>query len=155
MKPAIRFAAVVVVSLLAFAASAPAELAKWDQAKVTELGKQLETATGELFQSFRRQPEPTRGSPQRQRFFQLRQEVRQLRRDSRSLSRSLQRGEDQEATAPIYRSMMQTVRAARDNARSVFSGADVQERAGVAMDILNQLTPFYDASATPLAPVNR
>jgi len=154
VKPAIR-SAVVVVSLLAFAAGAPAELAKWDQAKVTELGKQLETATNELWQSFRRQPEPTRASPQRKRFFQLRQEIRQLRREARSLSRALQRGEDQEATEPSYRSMMQTVRAARDNARVVFSGADVQQRAGVVLDILNQLTPFYDASAPPLAPVSR
>ena len=112
MKTAVRCAAVA-ISLIAFAASAQAELTPWDQAKVTELAKQLETATNELFQAFRRQPAPTKGSPQRSAFFQLQQEIRHLRRESRSMSRALQRGADLEETQPSYQSMMETVRRVR------------------------------------------
>lgn len=154
MRLAVR-SAVVAVSLLALASSAPAELQKWDQAKVTELAKQLETATSELWQSFRRQPPPTLGSAQRKSYFRLQQEIRQLRREARSLSRALQRGADFDEAEPSYRSMMQTVRAAQDNARGVFSGADVRQRADAAREILNQLAPYFDADAAPLAPVSR
>jgi hypothetical protein len=154
MKSAVRCAAVA-VSLLAFAGSARAELTPWDQAKVTELGKQLETATNELFQAFRRQPAPTKGTSQRAPYFQLQQEIRHLRREARSMSRALQRGADLEETQPSWQSMMQTVRTAQDRARRVFSGADVQERANAAREILNQLAPYFDPNATPLQPVGR
>jgi hypothetical protein len=154
MRPVIR-SVVLCLALLVLASGARAELTPWDQAKVTELAKQLETATGALSDAFRKQPQPTLGSAQRKSFFQLRQEVRQLRRESRSLSRALQQGEGQEETLPSFESMMRTVRSATDIARRTFSGADIQTRADAARDILNQLAPYYDPNFTPLQPGRR
>ena len=90
MKPAVRFAVVAAALVFAVAASARAEVTPWDQAKVTELAKQLETATNDLNETFRRQPVPSVGSMQSRAFFRLRHEIRSLRRESRSLSRALQ-----------------------------------------------------------------
>jgi hypothetical protein len=145
--------ALSIVALAAPASAAPAQA--WDQAKVTELGKQLETATDELWNTFRKQPAPTVGSMQSRSYFRLQQQLRQLRREARSLSRALQGGAGHDETLPSLESMMQTVRAAQDEARRVFSGVEVRDRAQAARDVLNQLTPYFDASIPPVEPVQR
>jgi hypothetical protein len=151
---AARFAALT-ICCLALATAGHAELAPWDQARVTELGKQLEAATLALDQSVQRIPPPGPGSPQRLGHFRLQQQTRQLRREARSMSRSLQRGADKDQAQPSWESMMLTVRDARENARRMLTAPDVQERANTAREILNQLAPFFDANAQPLEPVAR
>lgn len=155
MKSAARFAVITAVLALALATSARAEVTPWDQAKVTELAKQLEAATNALNETFRRQPTPSAGSMQSRAFFRLRHEIRSLRRDARSLSRALQTGEGHDATLPSFMSLMQTVAAARDEAPRVFSSVDVVERADAARAILNQLSPYYDATFPQLERVTR
>ena len=139
--------------LAAPASAAPAQA--WDQEKVTELGKQLETATDALWEAFRLQPPPNVGSVQARSYFRLRQLLRQIRREARSLSRDLQNGMGHDETLPSVESMMQTIRQAQDEARRVFSTADVRDRAQAARNVLNQLTPYYDASIAPVEPVQR
>lgn len=136
------------------AAAAPAPQ-KWDQAKVTELGKQLETATADLWTTFRKQPRPTQGQGQANSFFRLQQQIRQLRSEARSLSRSLQGGAGHDETLPSFESMMQTIRIAQDNARRVFTGADVREKADAARAVLNQMIPYYQADPRLLQPTTR
>ena len=136
------------------APAAPAPQA-WDQAKVTDLGKQLEAATSDLWTTFRRQPRPTIGQGQANSFFRLQQQIRQLRSEARSLSRSLQGGAGHDETLPSFESMMQTIRIAQANARRVFTGVDVREKADAARAVLNQMIPFYQADPTLLEPVGR
>ena len=136
MRHAIRTAAVA-ACLLALAAGARAELAPWDQAKVTDLAKQLEAASNELLRSFRAQPAPTKGSAQRRSYAVLQQDIRKLRTGTRALSTALQGGATRDQTLGRYRSLMQIARRAQDHARSVFSGAPVAERADAAREILN------------------
>jgi len=155
MQRAIRSTAAALCLVLALAVVARAELAPWDQARVTELAKQLASATSELSQTFRRQPPPQLGSPQRLVFFRLDREIRQLRRESSSLARSLERGADRDRAQPSYESMMETVRNARNNARRLFATADVQQRADAALEILNQLRPYFEPNAKPLEPAQR
>lgn len=148
----------VVLAVSTLALTAPAGAAPqqaWDQAEVTALGKQLETRTQELWDTFRRQPTPTAGSMQSRSFFRLQQQIRQLRREARSLSRSLQRGAGHDETLPSFESMMATVRAAQDEARRVFSGAEVRDQAQAAREVLNQLMPYFDTTAQPVEPVQR
>jgi hypothetical protein len=148
--------AALAVSLLALAAPAGAAPAQaWDQAKVTELGKQLETATDDLWQTFRRQPPPNIGSAQSRSYFRLQQQLRHLRREARSLSRALQRGAGHDEALPSFESMMQTVRSAQDESRRVFSGADVRDKAQAAREVLNQLMPYFETTATPVEPTQR
>jgi hypothetical protein len=154
MRATLRSAAVL-ACLLVFAAGARAELLAWDQARVTELAKQLDAATSALTQSFRRQPPLTKGAPHRQRYFRLQQEVRHLDREARSMSRALQRGADLDETLPSFDSMMVTVRRAQDDARRVFTVAEMHERADAVRAVLNQLAPYFDPGFTPLEPPAR
>ena len=155
MKPRIRLLASV-ICLVALAMTARAEIAAWDQAKVTELAQQLEATTAELSRIFRSQPQPTRGQPDRLTYFRLQQEVRFLRRESRTLSRALQRGADLEETLPSFESLPNTVGRAETKARRVFTIADMHQQADKARTILNQLGPYYDPNFKPLeAPARR
>lgn len=149
------FAVVVVVLSVAFATSARAEVTKWDQAKITALAQQLEVAANDLNETFRRQPVPSAGSMQSRAFFRLRHAIRALRRESRSLSRALQGGAGHDETLPSFTSLMQTVAAARDEAPRVFSSQDVVQRADAVRAILNQISPYYDATFPQLDRVTR
>ena len=152
----IRAAAAAAWVLFALApGAARAELEPWEQAKVTELAKQLAVATAELSRSFRLQPPPQLGSPQRLTFFRIDQEVRHLRRESSSLARALERGADRDQAQGSYESLMETVRRTRDKARRLFTTAEIAERADAALAILNQLRPYFEADAQPLEPVRR
>jgi hypothetical protein len=142
-------------SVLVAAAPARAELATWDQSKVTELAKRFAEATNELDDTFYKLPPPTRGSMQSRAYAQLRQKVRALRVEAGSLAGDLAKGEGYEETLPSYDSLMELVRDARRNSQRVFTTTDVQQKATAARLILNQLTPYYDPDAEPLGPAAR
>ena len=141
--------------VLAASAPAGADLAKWDQAKVSDLAKQLADATQALNDTFYLQPPPGRGSMQSRAYQELRQKIRMIRLEAGALSASLAKGEGHEETLPSYESLMQMVRDARRDAQQVFSTVDVQQKATAVRVILNQISPYYDPDAVPLAPATR
>ena len=140
---------------LAAAPAARAELAKWDQAKVTALAKQLSEATDAMNDTFYKQPPPSVGSMQSREYQQLRQRVRMIRMEAGSLSKSLAKGEGYEETLPSYESLMELVRDARRIVPSVFTTQDVQTKATAIRVVLNELAPYYDPDAVPLEPAMR
>jgi hypothetical protein len=136
-----------------FATPARAELASWDQAKVTSLAKQLDAAAQALYDTFFNQPKPIVG--QERAFYRLKQDIRHIKNDAKQLARELAKGAGREETQPSYEDLMQSVRRAQDNAARVFTAKDLNEKAGAARAVLNQISPYYDAAATPLEPVER
>jgi len=130
------------------AVPARAELAAWDQDKVTALAKQLEDASKALYDTFYKQPKV--GAGQSRPYYRLQQDVRRLRLDARGLSRALAGGAGRDETLPAYEDLMQTVRRAQDNARRVFTTKDVHDRADAARELLNQISRYYDPAAKPL-----
>ena len=147
--------AVTLCGVFATGTPAGADLAKWDQAKVTALAKQLADATQALNDTFYQQPPPGVASMQSRAYQQLRQKIRVIRMEAGALSSSLAKGEGYEETLPSYESLMEMVRAARRDAQQVFSTVDVQQKATAARLILNQISPYYDPDAVPLAPAAR
>jgi len=147
--------AVTLCGVFATGTPAGADLAKWDQAKVTALAKQLADATQALNDTFYQQPPPGVASMQSRAYQQLRQKIRVIRMEAGALSSSLAKGEGYEETLPSYESLMEMVRAARRDAQQVFSTTDVQQKATAARLVLNQLSPYYDPDAVPLAPATR
>jgi hypothetical protein len=135
--------------------AAGAELVPWDQAKVTGIASQLERAAQDLYDTFYKQPVPTVGSGQARSYQRLKQKIRGIRTQAHQLVGDLEKGEDREATLPAYEDLMQLVRSARDDARSVFTTQDVGEKAAVAREQLNQLGPYYDPDYEALQPVTR
>lgn len=149
----------VLASLLVFglaaslAAPARAELAAWDQAKVTALAKQLDVASKDLYDTFYKQPKV--GAGQQREYFRLKQDIRHIRNDARGLARALEGGAGREETLPAYEDLMQTVRRAQDNAARVFTTKDLQDKAAATRALLNQISRYYDADAKPLEPTTR
>ena len=149
-RPVVHLIFPLAMTLLLAAPASRAELAAWDQAAVTALGKELETAADALYYTFVNQPPPTLGSMQTY-YYRLKQEVRLLRVEARWLAESLEKGAGREETLPVYDHMMQLVRAARLDAGRV-AVQDVGERAAVVRGVLNQLGPYYDPDFHALAP---
>jgi hypothetical protein len=147
--------AIALVLLAGWAAPSRAELAAWDQAKVTELAKQLQEASKALYDTFYKQPVPVAASGQAQDYRNLKQEVRRVRSEARELADALAKGAGREDTLPIYEHLMMVIRDAREHSARVFTTQDVQQRASAVRQLLNQLTPYYDPDAAPLQPVRR
>lgn len=141
--------------LLVSTAPARAELTAWDQTKVSALAKQLVDATKSLYNTFYKQPVPTAGSGQTRAYQRLKQNVRRLQSEARELAGALEKGDGQEETLPLYEHLMVTVRDAREEARQVFTTADVTDKAAVVRNILNQLGPYYDPDFQQLQPATR
>jgi hypothetical protein len=121
-RPAVHLILPLAMTLLLSAPESRAELAVWNQAEVTALAKELETATHALYEIFIKKPAPSVGSTQSQAYYRLEQEVRVLRV------------------------------IARDDAAKTFTTQDVGERAAAVRGVLNQLGPYYDPDFQTLAP---
>jgi len=148
--------AVALAAGLAFAtASARADLAQWDQAKVTALSKQLADAAKALQDTFYKQPTPTIGSANSRDYYRLKQVVRRLRQEADQLQGDLAKGSAREETLPEYDDLMQSVRDAREIGARIFAAQDIKDRATAVRAVLNELAPYYDPDAVPLQPVQR
>ena len=144
------------LSMLAvWGAPARADVASWDQAKVTAIAKQLVPATQDLYDTFYKQLPPTVGSGQNREFYRLKQVTRVLKTEARELAGSLEKGEGYEATLPSYESLMELVRDARELGARVFATEDLKQKAAAVRGLLNQLGPYYDPDFQTLQPVTR
>ena len=138
----------LVLALVVWVPSASfAELAKWDQQRVTALSAELAEACGALYDTFVKQPQATIGSGQARDYYRLRQVVRRLRGEARHLSSALAKGEGYDETLPIYENLMVTVRDARELAQRTFTTAFVLDKAAAAGDVLRRIAPYYDPQA--------
>jgi hypothetical protein len=124
-----------------------AELAKWDQERVTTLGTEFATACGALSDSFLKEPQSAIGSGQRRDYYRLRQIVRRVKGEARHLSSALANGEGYDQTLPIYENLMVMVRDARETAQRTFTANFVPDKAAAAGDVLRRIAPYYDPGA--------
>ena len=78
----------IAVSILALtlvltsAAQVRGEALAWDQAKVTDLAKQLASTSSDLYTSFYKQPVPTVASAQAKAYHRLKDQVRRIRSEA-------------------------------------------------------------------------
>jgi len=124
-----------------------AELAQWDQERVTALGAELTKACDSLYDTFLKEPERTIGSGQSKDFYRLRQLVRRIKSEARQLSSALAKGEGYDQTLPIYDNLMAMVRDAREVSKRTFSSSFVLDKASAAGDVLRRMAPYYDPTA--------
>lgn len=147
--------ALAVALAVSLASVAGAELAPWDQAKVSAIGKQLNQAANDLYSTFYKQNPPQLGSGQADDYRRLKQTMRRIQSEARELDGALAKGDGHDDTKDIYDNLMQLVRDAREDARRVFITKDVENRASVMRQLLNQIAPYYDPDAPTLQPVTR
>jgi len=151
-RPAVHLILPLAMTLLLAAPGSRAELAAWEQAKVSALGRDLATATDALYDTFIKQPTPGLGSMQSHAYYRLKQLVRLLRIEARELAKSVEKGEGREQTLSIYENLMQLTRSARGEASKVLVLQETGERAAAVRGVLNQLGPYYDPDFPTLAP---
>jgi hypothetical protein len=152
-RPSLAIALVLAVVLPL--AAAHAELAKWDQAKVSALSKQLAEATKALQDTFSTRPPPNLGSGDSHDYLRLKQVVRRIRQEATALDSDIRAGGGMEATQNSYETLMTNVRDAREIAGRIFATQDIKDRATAVRTVLNQLAPYYDPDAVPLEPSMR
>lgn len=124
-----------------------AELAKWDQDRVTKLAGELAKATTDLQTALRNEPTPTLGSGQSRSYYRLVQTVRRMRTEARHLAAELASGEGYEQTLPIYESLNVMANDAREEARRTFTSNFVLDKASAVGSVLMRIAPYYDPKA--------
>jgi hypothetical protein len=135
------------LSITVPATAARAELAAWDQTKVTALASDLAESAQGLQGALRRQPPPTLGQPGRRAFWTLRDEMQGIVAASRRLHSALSSGAGQEETYPIYRRILRNARRAARETRRIQLGDPVPQKIEAIADTIRALRPFYEEEA--------
>lgn len=132
---------------LALAVSIPgagsAELAKWDQARVTATATEFAEAAQGVQDAFYKEPSQNIGSGQARSYYRLKQLVRRIKTEARHLAAQLEEGKGFDETLPVYENLMQLIADAREDARRTFTSNFVLDKVAVANDALRRLTPYY------------
>jgi hypothetical protein len=137
------FSLLMTIGLLS-ASDARADLAEWDQAKVTAVAEELEQATVSLRNGLRAKPPRTLGQSGRRAFWSLQEEARVLASTSRRLQRTLANGAGMEESYPTFRRLLRSGRRAKREMRRIDLGAATLTRVEAVADGIRKLRPFYE-----------
>lgn len=132
---------------LVLASASSAELANWNQDRVTAIARETAEKTSNLYDVFYKQPPATLGSAQSRSYYQLKQSVRRIRREAGHLASELESGLGREETQAIYRNLAQMVDRATEEARRTFTSDSLLAASTSAGDAIRRLAPYYDPKA--------
>jgi hypothetical protein len=134
---------------VAACASTPdrADLAPWDQARVTAIAEQLAGAADAWWQAVREQPGGTPGSGTAQDYFQLQQNAQMLHRQATSLAAHLKAGDGYEKTVHSYQALREIVDDSQVEAQRAFLAKPAQEAWARVAGLVGQVAPYYDPRA--------
>ena len=134
-------------SVLVLASPAVAELAAWDQDRVTSIAKQLAGAAEDWEQAVRQQPGGTIGSGDAQEEFGIGMKARVIRENADALAGHLAKGEGYDKTHNLYRNMKEVI----DDTEVLGQRAELDEPTMDAwsklVDLQRQIAPYYDPKA--------
>jgi hypothetical protein len=141
----IRFALAVTLGLALFAVpGARADLAKWDQAKVTSIAGEIFESAEALRAALRREPNRVLGQGGRRAHWQLRDELQALVSGSRRLRDALAADAGMEETYPTFRRVLDTARRAKRHSRRMNAQKPVPEKIEAVADAIRRIRPFYE-----------
>jgi hypothetical protein len=146
-----RFGLGAVLLALGFALLLPgpgaAELAAWDQDRVTEIARQLPERTDQLRAALRNQPSQTIGSGDAASALRLEQNTRRLHEQSVALAKHLEEGKGHDETAKYYKGFRELWRDSLEDARRSALPEPVMDAFANVDGLFRQLAPYYDAKA--------
>ncbi len=134
----------VVVATALFAASARADLAKWDQAQVTQIAQNLATASDGWWQAMRRQPGYVSDAMDDR---SITGKARVLQEMSASLADRLKKGDGHDKTLDQYKSMKEIVDDTEDAAQRAALDEPTMDAWAKVADALRRIAPYYDPNA--------
>lgn len=154
MAPASKLAWLALGAVLIAATPSAADLAKWDQAAVTGIAKQLPAATERVQTALRDEPAQTIGSGDAGTSFGLQQNARRLHEQGMALAKHLEAGKGYEETRNLYRSFKEIWDDTMVNAQRSELPEPTMDAFAKVDDLVRQLAPYYDpkASGDPNAP---
>ena len=129
------------------AGAASAELAKWDQARVTKYAAELETATSDLRQAL--EGYGIQNATQANAYYQVRETVKNLDTAAEGLAAALKSGDDRDKTMSRYQRLQQLRREAADQGRRADIPESVFEKVFSVGSALIKLRPYYEAEPSP------
>jgi hypothetical protein len=135
-------------SALVLATPAAAQLAAWDQARVTSIGKQLADAADAWELAIREQPGGEIGSGDADQQFGLVNKARVIREQSRALADHLAKGDGYDKTRDLYRDLKEVM----DDTEVIAQRSELDEPTMDAwsklVDLQRQIAPYYDTKAS-------
>jgi hypothetical protein len=147
----------VVASAWAFVlAPAPggAEILTWDQAKVTDLAKQLSSAISDVRSAALNDPSlRDRDAANSRVAQQYRDILRRLEAACRQLARKLEAGESRDKTMGVARKIGTQLRDAQEFGRRSMTTEGQWKTIDPAVALINQLSPYYSDESPLMPPV--
>ena len=136
--------------VLAVAATGPAaaELARWDQERVTALAAEFSAEARKVYDAvYRAQVSNTVGSGQVHDYHLLKDRVRVAKNEARHLANALKDGKGHDETLHAYMRLMEVVRDAREAGQRMYLEKPILDSIAAADDTLRRLAPYYDPKA--------
>lgn len=140
--------ALALVGITWLSVPAAAELAKWDQARVTGIAQQLAAACDSFDQTVQKQPGGSMGSGSAGAVVGMQDESRALREQSLALADHLKAGKGYDVTRNAYRSLKEVVDDIAQQAQQSPLDEPTMDSWAKVMDLLRQIEPYYDPKAS-------
>ena len=130
------------LALLLLPAAALAELAKWDQERVTQTAEEFASSLKELRKEMQAAPKATDPTRQRALYVAL-DDIRIMTNTSTLLANKLKAGEGRDETFAVWRRLDLLRRDFEENARKADIEDTVMDEVINAGELLIRLTPYY------------
>ena len=125
-----------------------AQLANWDQQRVTDIAKEFSQEATTARQVARKALGSSQiGTGQAHAQYRFLDQLRLIQSEAGHLARELEKGKDRDKTMSVYRRLMSLIAEAQENARKMFMPDDLLNQLGTAGDALRRLRPYYSAEA--------
>jgi hypothetical protein len=133
------------LALLLLPGVALAELAKWDQERVTQTAEEFAAALKDLRKEMQGAPPITDPARQRALYVAL-DDVRIMTSSATLLANKLKAGDGREETFAVWRRLDLLRRDFEENARKAVIEAAIMDKVLTAGELLIRLTPYYQES---------
>jgi hypothetical protein len=136
--------AAFVVGVAAAPLAAHAELAKWDQTRVTAIANELSEAVAKAAIEVDKQKGSRVDVGKERAFYEFREDMRLAKNTSRHLARELENGESREETYPTFKRLKTLRNDAAENARRADMPDSAIATITAAGELLVRLRPYYE-----------
>jgi len=136
------------LSLLVIPLAGRAELARWDQDRVTGLAKELRGKSNALYDTYYKLESATIGDPGAGDTLALKHQLRRIKEETNHLAAELENGKGRPETESTFKTLNGLVHDAQQSIRGMFTQNDLLAAAMAAGDVLLRIAPYYDARAS-------
>jgi hypothetical protein len=148
-KPWTRLARIAALALALAPLRASAELANWDQQRVTAIAVELSQAVSVAEEEVDKQKGSRVDVAKERAFYEFREDMRLAKNTARHLARELQAGKGREETYPTFRRLQTLRNDAAENARRAVMPDQTVEKITSAGALLMRLRPYYEEEPAP------